>query len=96
MESILHKSLPSLGNSILTLWGVGVRGLSLKITVPLRFSHSTVISSVCYRLLRGGSLSLPFFLWSPTPALLPSTHPLTPKLFEFSSPQVGLALQRSF
>lgn len=45
MESVLHKSLSSLGNSILTLWGVGVRGLSLKITVPLRFSYCTVTSS---------------------------------------------------
>ena len=85
MESVLHKSLSSLGNSILTLWGMGVRGLFLKITVPLRFSYSTVTSSTCYRLLTGGSLSLPFYLWSPTP-----------KLLEFTFPQVGSALQRSF
>lgn len=88
MESVLHKNLSFLGNNILTLWGGGVRGLSLKITVPLRFSF------YCYFrcLLQAPARWLPFssVLCSISGhPFLPSSHSLTPKLLQFTSPQVG-------
>lgn len=38
MESVLHKSLSSLGNSILTLWGCGSEGI-----IPKNYCTSMIL-----------------------------------------------------
>lgn len=91
MESVLHKNLSFLGNNILILWGWGSEGI-----IPKNYCTSTILILLLFPVPATGSCQVApflfrsmFYLWSPISALLPPTHSLTPKLLQFTSPQVG-------